>query len=143
MRTSVICTPHPVLSGCECGDEPSGSVKCREYLDQLKTSQLLKKGSVHGTHKLCGLFGTKRSDKLQFILMALSSCVLVEQASTAASVFLLVNCLGGQWLWLCCVVLQHAGADMYFVYGFCNGNCVAAVVECWQHYPHHLLLNRY
>ena len=30
----------------ECGDEPSGSVKCGEFLDQLQTSQLLKKNSA-------------------------------------------------------------------------------------------------
>ena len=28
---------------CECGDELSGSIKCGEFLDQLKTGQLLKK----------------------------------------------------------------------------------------------------
>ena len=28
---------------CECGNGPWGSVKCGEFLDQLQTSQLLKK----------------------------------------------------------------------------------------------------
>ena len=28
---------------CECGNEPSGSIKYGEFLDQLKTGQLLKK----------------------------------------------------------------------------------------------------
>ena len=74
---------------------------CGEHLDWLKTCQLLKKDSAHGASKLFGLFGTRKSDKLHFILMALSSYMLVEQASTAAPVLLLVNCLGGQWLWLC------------------------------------------
>ena len=32
-----------VADACECGNEPSGSVKCGEFLDQLQTSQLLKK----------------------------------------------------------------------------------------------------
>ena len=27
---------------CECGNEPSGSIKCGEFLDQLRTGQLLK-----------------------------------------------------------------------------------------------------
>ena len=27
-----------VADACECGNEPSGSVKCREFLDQLQTS---------------------------------------------------------------------------------------------------------
>ena len=31
---------------CECGNEPSGSLKCGEFLDYLKTGQLLKKGSA-------------------------------------------------------------------------------------------------
>ena len=30
---------------CECCNEPSGSIKCEEFLDQLQTSQLLKKNS--------------------------------------------------------------------------------------------------
>ena len=34
-----------VADACECGNEPSGSVK----LDQLQTSQLLKKGSAPWT----------------------------------------------------------------------------------------------
>ena len=28
---------------CECANEPSGSVKCVEFLDQLRTGQLLRK----------------------------------------------------------------------------------------------------
>ena len=35
-----------VAGNCECGNEASGSIKCRESLDQLKTSQLLKKDSA-------------------------------------------------------------------------------------------------
>jgi len=26
-----------VVDACECGNEPSGSVKCGEFLDQLQT----------------------------------------------------------------------------------------------------------
>ena len=32
-----------VADACECGNEPSGSIKCGEFVDQLQTSQLLKK----------------------------------------------------------------------------------------------------
>ena len=32
-----------VAGTCECGDEPSGYIECGEFLDQLKTAQLLKK----------------------------------------------------------------------------------------------------
>ena len=35
-----------VADACECGNEPSGYVKCGEFLDQLQTSQLLKKDSA-------------------------------------------------------------------------------------------------
>ena len=31
---------------CDCGNEPSGSIKCGEFRDQLKTCQLLKKDSA-------------------------------------------------------------------------------------------------
>jgi len=31
-----------VAEACECGNEPSHSVKCGEFLDQLQTSYLLK-----------------------------------------------------------------------------------------------------
>ena len=35
-----------MADACECGNEHSGSVKCGEFLDQLQTSQLLKKDSA-------------------------------------------------------------------------------------------------
>ena len=35
-----------VEDACERGNEPSGSVKCGEFLDQLQTSQLFEKDSV-------------------------------------------------------------------------------------------------
>ena len=35
-----------VAGTCECGNEPSGSIKRGDLLDQLKTGQLLKKDSA-------------------------------------------------------------------------------------------------
>ena len=35
-----------VAGTCECCNEPSGSIKCGEFLDYLKTGQLLKKDSA-------------------------------------------------------------------------------------------------
>jgi len=35
-----------VAGTCECGNESSGSLKCREFRDWLKTDQLLKKDSA-------------------------------------------------------------------------------------------------
>jgi hypothetical protein len=35
-----------VVGCCECGSEPSGSVKCREFLDQLREDLLTFKEGV-------------------------------------------------------------------------------------------------
>jgi hypothetical protein len=35
-----------VAGSCEYGNEPSGSIKCGEFLDELRTSGLLKKASA-------------------------------------------------------------------------------------------------
>ena len=35
-----------VVGTCERGNEPSGSIKCGEFLDQLRIGQLLKKDSA-------------------------------------------------------------------------------------------------
>ena len=35
-----------VAGACECGNEPSGSIKYMEFLDQLINCQLLKKDSA-------------------------------------------------------------------------------------------------
>ena len=46
---------------CECGNEPSGSIKCEEFLDWPKNGQLLNKESVAGIkykYKISG-FHTK------------------------------------------------------------------------------------
>jgi hypothetical protein len=34
------------MGSCKCGNEPSGSIKCGEFLDWLKTGWLLKKDLV-------------------------------------------------------------------------------------------------
>ena len=31
---------------CECGNEPSGPIKCGEFLDYLRTGLFLKKDSI-------------------------------------------------------------------------------------------------
>ena len=35
----------------ECGNEPSGSIKRGEFLEQLKTGHLLKRTMLHGASK--------------------------------------------------------------------------------------------
>ena len=35
-----------VAGSCECGNEPSGSIKCGEFVDWLRTSQLVRKDSA-------------------------------------------------------------------------------------------------
>ena len=42
-----------VTETCECGNEPSGSVKCGEFLDQRQTSQILKKDSAPCSKEVC------------------------------------------------------------------------------------------
>ena len=37
---------------CECGNELSGSIKCGEFLDQMKTGRLLKKASAPWSQKV-------------------------------------------------------------------------------------------
>ena len=37
----------------ECGNEPSGSIKCGEFLDYLRTGQLLKKDSAAWSEDVC------------------------------------------------------------------------------------------
>jgi hypothetical protein len=34
-----------VVGSCKCSNKPSGSIKCGEFLDWLKTDYLLKKDS--------------------------------------------------------------------------------------------------
>ena len=48
-----------VVDACECGNEPSGSVKCGDFLDQLQTSQLLKKDSAPWSKKVTHVKGRK------------------------------------------------------------------------------------
>ena len=50
-----------VAGTCECSNELSGSIKCGEFLDQLKTGQLLKKDSA----ALSKLVGKCRLSKYQ------------------------------------------------------------------------------
>ena len=35
-----------MTGACECGNEPSGSIKCGEFLDWLRTGLLLRKDSA-------------------------------------------------------------------------------------------------
>ena len=51
-----------VADACECGNEPSGSVKCGEFLDQLQTSQLLKKDSAPWSKQISN---NKKFDTIQ------------------------------------------------------------------------------
>ena len=40
---------------CECGNEPSGSIKCGEFLDYLRNGQLLKKDCAVWIESKCKL----------------------------------------------------------------------------------------
>jgi len=41
-----------VAGTCECGNETSGSIKCGEFLDQLKTFNFSRRSLFHGAGKL-------------------------------------------------------------------------------------------
>ena len=43
-----------MAGACECGNEPSGSMICGQFLDQLKSCYLLRQTLRHG---IGGLFG--------------------------------------------------------------------------------------
>jgi len=45
-----------VADACECSNEPSGFVKCGEFLDWLQTSQLLRKDSAPWSKYVSALF---------------------------------------------------------------------------------------
>jgi hypothetical protein len=45
-----------MAGSCECGNEPSCSIECREFLDLLKACHLLKKDSVQWTWLVGWLF---------------------------------------------------------------------------------------
>ena len=40
-----------VAGTCECGNEPSGTIKCGEFLDQLKNRLASQEGLRHGVRK--------------------------------------------------------------------------------------------
>jgi len=42
-----------VVGSCKHGNEPSGSIKDREFVDQLSDSHLLRNGSVRYFSKVC------------------------------------------------------------------------------------------
>jgi len=44
-----------VAGCCECGEEPSDSIKCGELLDQLRNCQLLKKDSAPRSYAISSL----------------------------------------------------------------------------------------
>ena len=43
-----------MADACECGNEPSGSVKCGEFLDWLKLVSFSKRTLHHGVSKKVG-----------------------------------------------------------------------------------------
>jgi hypothetical protein len=49
---------------CECGNEPSGSIKCEELFDQLRTVWFLKKDFLHGVCKSVNSTTVPTSDDL-------------------------------------------------------------------------------
>ena len=46
-----------VSDACKCGNEPYGSAKCGEFLDQLQTIQILKKDSAPWSKQVSNRYG--------------------------------------------------------------------------------------
>ena len=50
--TRLICSGQGQVAGtCECGNEPSGSIKCGELLDQLRTVSFSRRTLLHEASK--------------------------------------------------------------------------------------------
>ena len=45
---------------CDCGNEPSGSIQCGEFLDKLKTVSFSRRILLHGVRKLDGVCSQRR-----------------------------------------------------------------------------------
>ena len=78
-----------VAYACECGNEPSGSVKCGELLDQLQASQLLRKDSAPWSEKVSGgrqfsrlLAGEVCASTVVMVVMLDTPCSEVECKTT-------------------------------------------------------------
>jgi hypothetical protein len=64
------------VGSCECGNEPSVSIKCGRFIDQLRNCQLLKKDSA----VLCSIHS--HSPNWQYIISDIWKSLLHEQAFT-------------------------------------------------------------
>jgi hypothetical protein len=71
-----------VVDCCECGNEPFGCVKCGEFLEQLRTCQLLRKDSAPRSYLVNYAFSyPKRNSKVR--LEKLIVAVLFNKFSTS------------------------------------------------------------
>jgi hypothetical protein len=67
----------PVAGCCEHGNEPSGFIKCGEFLDQMRDRQLLEKDSVPWYYLACELASESVSVLECHWCFTSSSCFLV------------------------------------------------------------------
>ena len=66
-----------VADACECGNEPSGSVKCGEFLDELLTSQLLRKDSAPWREYIDSIDYTKDSFGTHFYEIIVHQLIII------------------------------------------------------------------
>ena len=85
-----------LADACECGNEPSGSVKCGEFLDQLQTSQLLNKGASKDRTPIHQSSVRQPSNCISplFPSFILSPCVIVITSYLSHASFVSPFCCG-------------------------------------------------
>ena len=91
-----------VASCCECGNELQGSIKYREFLDRLRTCQLLKNDSAPWTH-LVSQIVTQLLNSTNIQLCRSQWPRGLRRRSTAARLLRSwVRVPPGAWMFFCC-----------------------------------------
>jgi hypothetical protein len=88
-----------VAGCCECGNEPLGSIKCGEFLDQVKTCQLLRKTSAN-VFVTCGHLPLRGNDAFVHLFGHWSVSHVLSENVTQKESPVVVYRLQGQ---TCCV----------------------------------------
>jgi hypothetical protein len=67
-----------VVGACECGNEPSGSIKCGEFLDYLRTCLLLNMDSAPRSYVVGNGIHAKSADLLKMLILEMSVLIWLE-----------------------------------------------------------------
>jgi hypothetical protein len=85
-----------VVGFCDCGNEPSGSMKCGEFIDKLTTCQLLRKDSKFWCFARMSVFSATCIDHQQgfptlLVIFNIKYVILVVIAAQSDLIFLMIN----------------------------------------------------